>query len=76
MWVTAQSLHAQDQTEIALANNYLQNGQNEKALALFQELVKQPANIPLIHTPYLELLLEMGKYKQAEEYICLLYTSD
>jgi len=69
MWVTAQSLHAQDQTEIALANNYLQNGQNEKALALFQELVKQPANIPLIHTPYLELLLEMGKYKQAEEYI-------
>ncbi|MFN7487672.1 MAG: tetratricopeptide repeat protein, partial [Cyclobacteriaceae bacterium] len=69
MWVTAQSLHAQDQTEIALANNYLQSGQNEKALALFQELVKQPANIPLIHTPYLELLLEIGKYKQAEEYI-------
>ena len=63
------ALLAQDQSEIAIANNYLQSGQKDKALALFQDLAKQPANIPFIHTPYLELLLELAKYKQAEEYV-------
>ncbi|HAC25279.1 MAG TPA: hypothetical protein DCE81_10215, partial [Cytophagales bacterium] len=63
------ALLAQDQSEIAIANNYLQSSQKDKALALFQDLAKQPANIPFIHTPYLELLLELAKYKQAEEYV-------
>ena len=74
--LSSRTADAQDQKEIAIANDYLQSGQKDKALALFQDLAKQPANIPFIHTPYLELLLELGKYKQAEEYVDRLVKRD
>ena len=60
---------AQDRdSSIILAKEYQLKGEKEKALDVYQNLAKSPENIPLIHNDYLNLLLDMGKYKEAEEY--------
>ncbi len=60
---------AQDLQEIQIANEYYTKGQNEKALEAYQVLVKNPQNIPAVHNNYFNLLLSMGKLKQAEDYV-------
>lgn len=60
---------AQDHTNIAIANEYYKNNELEKAKALYDDLVKDPDNIPVIHTNYFELLINMGEYDNAEKYI-------
>src|SRR6478609_551746 len=60
---------AQVQTEIQIANEYYIKGEKEKALAAFQSLAKAPENLPLIHNNYLNLLLDLGKNKEAEDYV-------
>jgi tetratricopeptide (TPR) repeat protein len=60
---------AQDIQEIQIANEYFSKGQNEKALEAYQVLVKSPLNIPSVHNNYFNLLMNMGKLKQAEDYI-------
>ena len=62
-------LSAQNTSEILLANQYLQQGENEKALLLFEKLEKNSKNIPLIHTNYFQLMLMTGKFDNAENYI-------
>lgn len=62
-------LAAQNNSEIQLANQYIQQGENDKALALFENLEKNTKNIPLIHENYFQLLLVTGRYEQAEIYI-------
>ena len=62
-------LNAQNTTEIQLANQYVQQGENEKALLLFEKLEKNTKNIPLIHENYFQLMLMTGKFDQAESYI-------
>ena len=62
-------LAAQNNNEIQLANQYIQQGENDKALALFENLEKNTKNIPLIHENYFQLLLVTGRYEQAEIYI-------
>src|SRR6267154_3853396 len=60
---------AQDLQEIQIANEYYSKGQNEKALEAYQVLVKNPQNVPAVHNNYFNLLMNMGKLKQAEDYI-------
>ena len=62
-------LSAQNTSEILLANQYIQQGENEKALLLFEKLEKNSKNIPLIHTNYFQLMLMTGKFDNAENYI-------
>jgi len=62
-------LYAQDTQEVQLANQYLQQGENEKALALYEKLEKNTKNIPLIHERYFQLMLMTGRFDQAEVYI-------
>jgi tetratricopeptide (TPR) repeat protein len=57
------------QSEVRIANEYFLKGEKEKALAMYQTLSKTPENIPLIHNNYLSLLLDLGKYKDAEDYV-------
>ncbi len=59
---------AQD-SEIRIANEYFLKGDKEKALAMYQSLARNVDNIPSIHNNYLSLLLDMGKYKEAEDYV-------
>ena len=59
----------QDVQEIQIANEYNLKGQKDKALSLYEQLAKKNENIPLIHTNYLNLLLDVGNYKKAEDYV-------
>lgn len=61
-------LCAQDQ-DMRIANEYFLKGDKEKALVMYQALSKVPENIPVIHSNYLTLLLETGRYKEAEDYV-------
>jgi len=62
-------LFAQDISDIELANQYLQQGENDKALLLFDKLANNPKNIPLIHSNYFQLMLITGRFAEAETYI-------
>ncbi len=64
----AQPLCAQD-SDIRIANEYFLKGEKDKALAMYQSLAKNSDNIASIHNNYLALMLDMGKYKDAEEYV-------
>jgi len=69
LWVCiVGSAFAQD-ADIRLANEYFLKGDKEKALITYQALAKSPENIAAIHSNYLSLLLDMGKYKEAEDYV-------
>lgn len=60
---------AQDRQDIQLANEYMTKGEKEKALLVFQQLVKKNENIPFVHTSYFNLLVDMGKFDEAEDYV-------
>ena len=63
------SLDAQNLPEIQIANQYFIKGEKEKALAAFQSLAKSQENIQLIHNNYLNLLLDLGRNAEAEDYV-------
>ncbi|MBK8289858.1 MAG: tetratricopeptide repeat protein [Flammeovirgaceae bacterium] len=60
---------AQDIQEIQIANEYLLKGQKDKALSLYEQLAKKNENIHLIHSNYLNLLIDVGNFTQAESYV-------
>lgn len=69
LWViTLVPAFGQDQ-DLRIANEYFLKGEKEKALAMYQTLSKNMENIPALHSNYLSLLLELGKYKEAEDYV-------
>ncbi|KOF04541.1 hypothetical protein OB69_00290 [Roseivirga seohaensis subsp. aquiponti] len=54
---------------IALANEYYEQGEFEKALTEYKKLAKNNSNIPRIHDNYLKLLLSEEEFKEAEKYL-------
>jgi len=62
-------LTAQNISEIQLANQYIQQGENDKAFLLFEKLERNAKNIPLIHENYFQLMLMTGRFEQAGKYI-------
>lgn len=62
-------LHAQDQDEIQLANEYVLKGEKTKAIELYRDLAKSDANIPFIHNNYLNLMLDLGTGNEAQDYL-------
>ncbi len=67
--MTNSTAWSQDQAEIQIANEYFIKGEKDKALAAFQSLAKRQENLPLIHNNYLNLLLDLGRNKEAEDYV-------
>ncbi|MFN6088502.1 MAG: tetratricopeptide repeat protein [Cyclobacteriaceae bacterium] len=65
----AQLAIAQETQEIQIAYEYLLRGEKNKALAAFQQLSKNPQSASSIHTSYFSLMVELGNFKQAEDYI-------
>lgn len=63
------SARSQNKEEIQIANEYALKGEKEKALKVFEDLAKNSINIPLIHNDYLNLMLDLAKYKDAEDYV-------
>jgi tetratricopeptide (TPR) repeat protein len=72
----ADSSFAQDQQDIQLASEYITKGEKEKALLVYQQLVKKNENIPFVHNAYLNLLIDMGKFNEAEDYLEKLVRKD
>jgi len=60
-------LFAQDQGDVQLANEYLVKGEKQKALEMYRELVKKPANLPLEHKNYINTHIDLAKYKEAKK---------
>lgn len=60
---------AQDTQEIQIANEYLLKGEKEKALSMFESLAKKSENISAVHDNYLNLMLDLGRFKDAENYV-------
>lgn len=60
---------SQDDTDIKIANEYLAKGEKEKAIAVFESLVKQPNFQPLVHDVYLQTLLDLARFREAETYV-------
>lgn len=52
-----------------LANEYFQQGENEKALSLYEDLAKDRRMILLIHSNYLQLLMQQTDLKPAKKYL-------
>ncbi len=57
------------ESEVRIANEYFLKGEKDKALAMYQSLAKNSENIPAIHNNYLNLMLDLGKFKDAEDYV-------
>ncbi len=68
LWNTPLYLLAQD-SEVRIANEYFLKGDKEKALAMYQQLSRNADNTAAIYNNYFNLLLDMARYKEAEDYV-------
>jgi tetratricopeptide (TPR) repeat protein len=62
-------LHAQVQEQIQLANEYLAKGDKKKALDLYRDLAKNDVNTSLIYNNYINVLLDLGLYEEAQNFL-------
>lgn len=60
---------AQTQEEIQLANEYLLKGDKKKALELYRDLSKNEGNTSFIYNNYINVLVDLGLYDEAQNYI-------
>jgi len=63
------AVKSQNSNQIQLAHEYYSNGEIEKAKKLFDDLAKNPRNIPLIHSNYLTILIDLNEFEVAEKYV-------
>lgn len=59
----------QNHADIQLANEYLVKGDKKKAIELYKDLSRSEANIPLIHNNFLNLMIDMGTFEDAQNYL-------
>lgn len=59
----------QNHADVQIANEYLVKGDKKKALELYRDLSRSDANIPLIHNNYLNLMIDMGAFDDAQDYL-------
>ena len=69
LWVGLCFAAPAQESEIRIANEYFLKGEKEKAFSMYQSLSKNIDNVPFIHNNYLSLLLDMAKFKEAEDYV-------
>ncbi len=65
----ASVVYGQNHADIQLANEYLIKGDKKKAIDLYKDLRRSDANIPLIHNNYLNLMIDMGDFEEAQSYL-------
>ncbi len=68
-WTNLAGLRAQDAEKVALAQQYDDQGEVEKAKSLYDELVRKKDNVALVHTRYVRLLINNGYLDEAGKYI-------
>ncbi len=60
---------SQQTQEIQIANEYYLKGEKSKAAELYSYLAKSDNNIPIIHNNYFTILLDLGRYDEAQNYL-------
>lgn len=70
------SASGQNHAEIQLANEYLVKGDKKKAFDLYKDLSRAEANIPMIHNNYLNLMIDIGAFDDAVDYLKKLLRKD
>jgi len=63
------SAYGQNHADIQLANEYLVKGDKKKAFDLYKDLSRSDANIPLIHNNFLNLMIDIGAFDEAHDYL-------
>lgn len=63
------SIYGQNHADVQLANEYLVKGDKKKAMDLYKDLSRSDANIPLIHNNYLNLMIDVGAFEEAQDYL-------
>ncbi len=62
-------LFGQNHADVQLANEYLLKGDKAKAAALYRDLSRSDVNIPLIHNNFVNLLIDLGEFDEALDYL-------
>ena len=63
------NVSGQNHADIQLANEYLVKGDKKKAMDLYKDLSRGEANVPLIHNNYINLMIDVGAFDEAQEYL-------
>ena len=63
------NLLAQDRNLFKLANEYYRNGDFEKSITIYKQLEKEKININSIYNSYLESLLKLEYFSEAEKLV-------
>ena len=63
------TVSGQNHADVQLANEYLVKGDKKKAMDLYKDLSRSDANIPLIHNNYLNLMIDVGAFDDALDYL-------
>ena len=74
--LVAFSVSGQNHAEIQLANEYLVKGDKKKAFELYKDLSRAESNIPMIHNNYLNLMIDIGAFDDAVDYLKKLLRRD
>lgn len=69
MLVNASSLNGQSNDPVLIAEEYLNQGEVDKAKAEFEKLARNKKYIPRIHDSYFNLLISQGDFNDAEKYL-------
>lgn len=60
---------AQTQSDIQLANEYILKGDKKKAVELYRDISKNEANAVFIYNNYLNVLLDLGEFSEAQDFV-------
>jgi lipopolysaccharide biosynthesis regulator YciM len=69
LWLSVNSNVSGQNTDIELANQYLKNGEYEKADVMYKKLVKKKESVNIVHQNYLRCLVAMKETDEAEKYL-------
>jgi predicted Zn-dependent protease len=69
LFLVSSSAFSQNHTDIQLANEYVLKGDKKKAIELYRDLIKNDANIPLVHNNYINVLIDAGAHDEAQAYL-------
>jgi tetratricopeptide (TPR) repeat protein len=61
--------YGQVQEQIQLANEYLAKGDKKKAAELYRDLAKNDVNTSFIYNNYVNVLLDLGLYDEAQNFL-------
>lgn len=69
MIIASSAIYAQNPNDVLLAQQFYKNGEYDKALSLYEQLYKSKNGTNIFYNDYLNTLLKLKKYDEAEKII-------